>query len=331
MLHLVELLRSLDAQTYRDFEVVISDDNSTDPRVDDVLAFLDRTTFAYTYWRRPQNGRYDVNLRNAIDMSAGDYIVLMGNDDRLSGAGVLGDLAGVLDRFPDAGAIITNYLELGSGTRFARAHATARLGSGPATAAQNFRNYAFVSGIVLHGPAARAASSTIVDGSEMYQMYVGTKIVAGGRSLVGCDAFCIEKDVGIAGEEVDSYRARDVRDLRKARLLPMRHLLRVTWAGLEGLVPAADARRLCGAVATQLYSYTFPFWGVEYRRTKTWLYAANVLLGIRPSVVAARTPLGPVQRAGLWLRYLATGGGSLLVPIRLFDALRPALYRLAKS
>ncbi|MGV8840411.1 MAG: glycosyltransferase family 2 protein [Bauldia sp.] len=330
MLHLIELLRSLDAQSYRDFEVIVSDDNSTDERVDRVLAFLDASSLAYTYWRNASNGRYDVNLRNAIDRSSGDYILLMGNDDRLAGANVVADIAALLDRFPEAGAIITNYFELGSGRAYLRARTTGSVGAGPEAAARNFRNYSFVSGVVLHGDASRAATSPIVDGSEMYQMYLGTKIVAEGRDLVEFDAICIEKDIAIQQEEVDSYRARDVHDLTRARRLPMRDLVRVAWAALKGALSPSDGRRLCYSVATQLYSYTYPFWGFEYRRTKSWWYASNVIFGLRPSVVSSGTPLGPLQRGRLWLRYLALCGGSLLIPVWAFDALRPALYRLAK-
>lgn len=330
MLHLIEALKSFAEQTWRDFEVVISDDNSTDERVAEVLAWLGASDLRYRYWRSPRNARYDGNIRNAIDLSSGDFVLLMGNDDRLAGPGVLAEIAGAVALHPNAGAVITNYRELSSGQLYRRARSTRNAGAGPSVAASNFRNYSFVSGIVLHGGAARSASSPIVDGSEMYQMYLGTKIVAEGRDLVEIDAVCVEKDVSVPGEEVDSYRRNNGHDLGKARQLPMRHLLRVVWAGISASVDRAEGRRICAAAARQLYSFTYPFWGVEYRRTKSWAFAANVMFGVRPSVVAASTPLGIGQRAGLWLRYLVTCGGSLLVPIGAFDALRPRLYRMAK-
>ena len=330
MLHLIEALKSFEVQTYRDFEVVVSDDNSTDERAALVLSFLSQTDLRYKYWRNIRNCGYDGNIRNAIDMSSGEFILLMGNDDRLYGKSVLSDLADAIARYPNAGAIITNYRELGSGRVFTRARSTGSLGSGPIVAAGNFRNYSFVSGIALHGSAARAASSPTVDGSEMYQMYLGTRLVAAGRDLIEVDSICVEKDIRIDGEEVDSYRSKNGHDLAKARHLPMQHLLRVVWAGISSSADIAVGRKICSSAARQLYGYTYPFWGVEYRRTKSWVFAANVVFGVRPSIVAASTPLGIGQRAGLWLQYLLTCGGSLLVPIRAFDALRPRLYRMAK-
>ncbi|MCW5713918.1 MAG: glycosyltransferase family 2 protein [Bauldia sp.] len=330
MLHLLESLRSFAVQTYRDFEVVISDDNSTDERVDQVLAYLRQSDLRFRYWRSATNLGYDGNLRNAIDISSGDYILLMGNDDRLSTPDVMAAVASILARYPNAGAVVTNYRELASGRVFRRAGSTRCIGSGPFIAGDYFRNYSFVSGIVLRGDLARSASSNVVDGSEMYQMYLGTRLVAGGRDLIEFDSVCVDKDIEIEGEEVDSYRRKGGRDLAKARILPMRHLLRVVWAGLSPATGPVIGRKVSASAARQLYSYTFPFWGVEYRRTKSWVFAANVLLGVRPSVVTASTPLGIVQKAGLWLRYLVTCGASLLVPIRAFDALRPSLYRMAK-
>lgn len=330
MMHLIEALKSFAEQVYRDFEIIISDDNSTDDRLEYVLSFLNKTDLSYVYWRNATNNGYDRNIRCAIELSSAEFILLMGNDDRLSGPLVLSELAAAMERYPKAGAMITNYRELTSGQVFRRTGSTGSLGTGPLVAARNFRNYSFVSGIVLHGPSARSATTAAVDGSEMYQMYLGTKLVADGRDLIQIDAVCVEKDLSVNGEEVDSYRRKHGRDLQKARKLPMRHLLRVVWAGIQSSLEPAAGRELCGSAAKQLYSYTYPFWGIEYRRTKSWIFAANVVFGVRPSIVAASTPLSMGQRAALWLRYLVTCGGSLLVPIRAFDALHPRLYRMAK-
>ena len=43
------------------------------------------------------------------------------------------------------------------------------------------------------------------DGSEMYQMFIGTRIIAQGGRLLGLADITVGKNVQVPGEEVDSY------------------------------------------------------------------------------------------------------------------------------
>ena len=47
-----------------------------------------------------------------------------------------------------------------------------------ATAVRAFRHFSFVSGVVLDGPAARKMATDKWDGSEMYQMFLGCRMIA---------------------------------------------------------------------------------------------------------------------------------------------------------
>src|SRR5688500_1835906 len=80
---LIQALRTLAAQTFRDFEVCISDDASTDGRESDLLGFLESSGLQHKYVRQEKNLRYDGNLRAAITMASGRYCFLLGNDDGL--------------------------------------------------------------------------------------------------------------------------------------------------------------------------------------------------------------------------------------------------------
>jgi len=190
-----------------------------------------------------RNLRYDGNLRNAIALSLGEYLVLMGNDDGMSDAAVLRAVHDEVLRFCPVEVAITNYRELPSGRIYRRITKTDVLGSGPATAVSNFRNYSFVSGIILKGDLARQAATEVLDGSEMYQMYLGTRIIATGGRLLGIDRVCVDKDLQIAGQTVDSYRA--LPRLHPCpiveRPLPMVRLLHVVATGL-GSNDAASGR-----------------------------------------------------------------------------------------
>src|SRR5215469_255447 len=66
---LLKACESLRSQTFRSFEVCISDDCSTDGRRGDLLSYLQKSDLVFTYGVTPRNLRYDANLRNAIGFS----------------------------------------------------------------------------------------------------------------------------------------------------------------------------------------------------------------------------------------------------------------------
>jgi len=93
--HLGDLLESLDAQSFRDFEHVVIDGASTDGTVD----LLRRCARPNTVWRsEPDDGISDA-FNKAVLASSGRLILFMGADDRLAGPSVLGDVASALPRF----------------------------------------------------------------------------------------------------------------------------------------------------------------------------------------------------------------------------------------
>jgi glycosyltransferase involved in cell wall biosynthesis len=329
------LIRSIDtfrSQEFRDFELCISDDCSTDGKQSLFLEYLKSSGLVFVYARTKQRLRYDGNLRNAIALSKGRYLLLMGNDDELTGTDTLRVLHDELERFRPVAVAVTNYRELGSGRVDRRTAETKLLGSGPRVAARTFRGYSFLSGVVLQGDAARKAATDVCDGSEMYQMYLGTRLVAEGGYYLGINRLCINKDIQIPGQAVDSYRPHQ--RLRPCpiveRRLPMGRLLEVVATGLEPYHTGVDRERNLLCVATQLYRFTYPFWIIEYRRVQSWRYAVGVLLALRPTVTAKRVALSRASAFRMWLLYILGGAIALILPITLFDFLRPRLYAVAK-
>lgn len=329
---LIQACRTFAAQTFRDFEICISDDCSNDGKDGALRAFLAESGLCFRYRRNAANLRYDGNLRSAIELSRGKYVLLMGNDDGLAGHGVLQRMHDEIEAAGGAVAAIANYREVPTGRVFKRMAHTAVLGSGPALAAATFRDYSFVSGVVLDGERARALSSPIVDGSEMYQMYLGTSLVASGGKLLAVADLCIDKDLQIAGQEVDSYRSRPRLDPCPIvkRPLPMGRLAEVVAAGMRPYTSAGEFDRLLFRVARDLYCYTYPFWGLEYRRTQSWRFALGIVWGFSPHDTVARLGLSRLRLAMLWPIYALSSAAALLVPISVFDFLRPRLYSLAK-
>ncbi len=330
---LIKALSTFDAQTFRDFEVCISDDCSTDSRTEDLLRHLRSSGLTYVYCRSGENLRYDRNLRRAIELSTGRYIWLMGNDDGLSTPDVLAAVRDELIRHAPVAVAITNYREARTGHVYRRMNTTGVLGAGLAAAVGSFRRYSFVSGVIFDGPAARREASPRCDGSEMYQMYLGTRLVGAGGSLLSVDRVCVDKDLQVPGQSVDSYRCfpKPPPWPIVERPLPMGRLLGVVAAGLEQHHSGRERERNLVAAALQLYTFIYPFWGVEYRRVQSWSYALGILLAVRPSRIAQGLGLSPVAMLRLWSRFLLCGAVALVIPISIFDAVSDPLYAIAKQ
>jgi glycosyltransferase involved in cell wall biosynthesis len=329
---LLETCRSLARQDFADFEVCISDDCSTDGREAELLERLQSLGLSFVYRRREENGRYDANLRSAIGLSSGRYCFLLGNDDALASPSTFRQLRDDLQRFGPTGVVITNHADYATGAAVRRVHRTGVVGRGPLVAAQNYRNFSFVSGVVLEGTKARALATPKWDGTEMYQMYLGCRIIAGGEPLVGIDRVTVRKDIQLPGEQVDSYARKPRLDPCPIveRRLNLESFGRLVMDAVDPYVRPADRERCLTSVVVQMLLFTYPYWILEYRRVQSWPYAVGVCLGMRPRNVLAGLRLSPLRRALVGALYAAVSAGGLLVPIGLFDRIRAPLYALAK-
>ncbi|MGA3073010.1 MAG: glycosyltransferase family 2 protein [Bryobacteraceae bacterium] len=327
---LLEACRSLAEQTFRDFEVCISDDRSTDGREAELLTFLQQSPLSFTYQKRETNGRYDANLRASLSLASGKYCFLLGNDDRLASPTVLEELAADIERLGPAAVIMTNFEDFATGAPAERVRRTEIVGAGPAIAAASFRNFSFVSGIVLDRERALAHATSRWDGSEMYQMYVGCRIVAEGGPLLNIRRVTVRKDIQIPDERVDSYalKPRIARCPVTERRLPMVQIGRLV---IDAIAPYQAPGRLLEKVVMQLLLFTYPFWIVEYRRVQSWRYAVGVCLGMRPRNLLENVPISWAGKLRLSFLYGAVSFAGLLVPIKAFQAMQANLYSLAKS
>lgn len=329
---LLEACRSIVTQNFESCEICISDDCSTDGRQQELLDFLEASPMSFAYRRLPQNHRYDANLREAIALSQGDYCFLLGNDDGLATCDTLAQLFEDIRKFAPASVVITNYRESGSSHLFRRVRTTGIAGSGPATAARAFRHFSFVSGIVLDGPTARQMATKRWDGSEMYQMFLGCRMIAAGGRLLTVDRVCINKDLQVAGESVDSYalRPRIAPCPIRERQLPMGKILPLVADALSPFQSEKDRQRSILDIAMQLFVFTYGFWLVEFRRVQSWRYAAGVYLGFQPRHTLPEVRLSLWRYYLLWGLYFWLGISGLLIPLTFFRGLQNRFYAIAK-
>lgn len=331
---LLKALESFRNQSFKAFEVCVSDGGSNDNRWSELVDRLKDSGMAFRFRRHDRNLRYDANLRASIDLASGKYCLLMGNDDELAHPQALEFLHAQLVEHSNAGAVITNYFDNSTGEAVHRMRKQGNLGSGPEVAAANFRNYSFVSGIVLAREAALVHRTEQWDGAEMYQMYLGTRIVAGGRDLLSLTDVLVRKDVQVPGETVDSYA-------RKPRLkpcpieprpLPFNKLGLLVVDALEPALANDMSLRQCvlRKIYYQYLLFPYPYWIIQYRRSQSFRYAIGICLGMSPRRISCGIKGTLITLAFIRFAYSVSTCIGLLVPIALFDAIKPSLYRLAK-
>lgn len=328
---LIEACGSLAAQTFSSFEVCISDDCSTDGREAELTSFLRASGMDFTYARQARNRRYDGNLRGAIALARGKFVFLLGNDDRLAGPGTLERIYEKLAEAAPVHVALTNYAECEKGKEFRRVSRPGTLGGGPAAAVRNFRDFAFVSGVILDTAAARQWSTDRWDGSEMYQMYLACRILAAGGNLLGIDDICVEKDIQIGDDAVESYASVKLakKDLSPV-VLPMAQLGPLVVDAIAPYVSRTRLEKATMSIEAQLLVFTYAFWLVEFRRVQSWKYAVSVYRGLNPKRVLTGSMPSGWRGAAIVLLYRMVGIGGLAAPVRFFEYLRPTLYRLAK-
>ncbi|AFY34225.1 glycosyltransferase family 2 protein [Calothrix sp. PCC 7507] len=330
---LIEACKVLASQTFKDFEICISDDQSTDGRENELIEYLDLSGVSFVYKKQENNLRYDGNIRTSIALAQGKYCFLHGNDDCLASPTTLEDLYQEMQKYESLGVVITNYEDWGTGLKTQRIRQSRLVGSGLEIAATHFRNVAFVTGIVIDRVKAQNCYTDKWDGSEMYQMYVFSRVIASGSLLLELDMSAVRKDIKIPGETVNSH-------VPKSRLNPCpiieRKLPMVLIGQLiaDGIAPYLDnlnRNRVLEIIFIQLYLFTYPFWIIEYRRVQSWKFALGICLGIRPKNTFQGLKLDFSIMLKLYIIYIIFSTITLITPIRVFDRFRDFLFFVSKS
>ena len=116
--YLLKVLYSINEQTYKDIEVVISDDCSTDDTQIVIPKYIQKISSSdsqikFKYIRQPKNLGYDANLRASLESGTGDYLFILGNDDGLNGKDAIQKLVDHLKQFGYPEVTFCNSMEYG--------------------------------------------------------------------------------------------------------------------------------------------------------------------------------------------------------------------------
>ncbi|MEJ7737955.1 MAG: glycosyltransferase family 2 protein [Chitinophagaceae bacterium] len=329
------LLQSLDLiarQTYPDIEVVISDDCSTDDTEERLLALKGLYKYPMVYHRNEKNMGYDANYRKCIELANGEYCIVIGNDDSIFGDGSIAFLSRFLidNNYPEIG--FSNFVMAGDTTDVnKRARQTGVLGSGTKVAMKYYSSFSFVGGLVYKKEAFMRFNTAKHDGSIYAQMYLASVMIASGCRLFSIMEPLVVKD--LVGDESERKSYRDViaskwsnYKVENGGLPSVIHVL------IEGF---RDARvlneKIIFNIFYRVYSVTFPYWVVDYKKNAGLPAAVGLIQGMDPFRVADFTLLNPFNKLRIYLSYLGSAAGGLLMPVALFAKIRNWLYNKVKK
>ena len=327
-------LESLFAQDSQDFEILISDDHSSDDSSTVIPAILQASGRVFRYLRQPRNLGYDANVRFCLLNARGRYVLMLGNDDALASPDVLSRLKDEIQSLGFPQVCVTNYCDWGTGVVTRRVFGTRDLGSGPRVAEHFFRLFSFTSGLIFERCVAALHDTDRWDASIYVQMYLACRIVASGGSLGGLDTVAVKDHIRLEGELVpETYRVK----YRNAPLdFAAKHtgldsVVRVTVDAIAPYVPEDEKSGSIRRIFSQLLTITYPFWLFEYRQLANWGMGFGVARDLWPGKQLAEYDLKPADRLRIWALYAGVTCIGLVFPASLFNRHRHAIASFVRS
>ena len=178
------LLATILDQDYEKFDVLVVEDCS--PRQAEIRAVVERAashlpTRRMRFVANEKNLGFDGNLRRILELSEGTFTFFMGDDDLLR-PGALAKVAAVIEKNPNLGVLLRAYesVDYATGHRIALFRyfpEDRRFPAGAPTMRTFFRRCVSIAGFTIHTASARRLATDHFDGSLLYQLYLGTRVV----------------------------------------------------------------------------------------------------------------------------------------------------------
>lgn len=110
------LLDSIKNQTYKDYEVILTDDSTTE----DVKKAVDESGVVVNYTKNDTRDGSTANWNKAIDKASGDYIKIMHHDDWFTDSESLVKMVRLLDENPEAILAFSGTMQVGTENSYSR-------------------------------------------------------------------------------------------------------------------------------------------------------------------------------------------------------------------
>jgi glycosyltransferase involved in cell wall biosynthesis len=329
--HLEAVLESVAAQTFRDVEIVVSDDASSDDSAGVLPETLRRLGLPFRYYLHPHNVGYDRNVRFSLDAARGRYVMLLANDDELAAPDVLERIHEALATLGYPEVATTNYRDLRTEQTHRRALVTAIAGSGVDAAVSNYRAFSFVSGLLYDRRAVQRERDEMTAGETVfYQVLVACKILAAGGQLATLAVDAVNASISVDGE-----RGRNWADIlrNEPRSFESRDnlsgwLLLAVQRGVLPVISPGEQSSIVRKILIESYAFSYPLGLVEARRQIRWSFAVGYARGLWPASVFRNFVEVPrlrlVDKVRIWFVYAALTAAGLLLPVRALLRARPA-------
>lgn len=329
--YLLQVLNSIDSQTYRGLEVVVSDDCSTDDSERILSELVGKSDSKLVYERQTENIGYDANLRRSLELASGHFLFVLGNDDALATDSSIQEMVDLLVQHGCPGLVTTNYQEFGQPEIIHRRVSQTQCIPGTMESAlANYSCFSFVAGIGFRKDVFDEVNTNAHDGSIYVQIFMAVAAMMGGHDLLKIAKPLVAKDILMDGEKSNSYLdkiARNWKDLSPVTAGLMQ-VLDVLFAAIDGS-STANAHGFKQQAALKIYRTTYPFWLLDYRRHGALPESIRLVRGMRPSI--NRQVLKPVFGFRLWAQFVMSTLIGLTFPIFVFNRIENGLYARIKA
>ena len=330
--YLLRSLKIIELQTYENIEIAISDDCSSDDTEERILELIPNYKYSIVFSKNIVNQGYDRNFRKCIEISTGDYALVIGNDDTLYGNESIEFLVKFLEKnnYPDIG--FCNLIEERTDNSLVeRAFANKVLGSGPTIASKYYSCFSFVGGLIYKRNTFLEFNTSKYDGSVYTQIYLAVLMIASGKQLFSIKEPLVMKDLLLDGKFRNSYRDRIAKKWKEYKVVD---------GGLPSVMNVlinalADAKQLQQKgiyhIFKRMYFVTYPHWILDYKENNAYPEAAGLIMGMRPSKNTNFSKLNWYNKIKIHTLFFVSSFGAVLMPVFLFNKMKTKLYKHFKK
>jgi glycosyltransferase involved in cell wall biosynthesis len=332
---LIQSLHFLECQNHSNFEVVVSDDCSTDNTEEVISGLKNSYNFPIIYHRFDLNRGYDRNLRKSMELATGDYCFVLGNDDTLAHDDVLSELELFLKKhdFPDLG--FCNYCEFSDASKITRrALGTGIIGKGPDIALRNYSSFSFVAGLIFKKSTFDRFNTDRFDKSIYAQIALALNMICNNAVLFSIDKPCVRKDITISnsGEEIKSNSYRDFINRKwyaiQAADGGLKSVINVLCTVLESNNLLTNPR--LNYIFSKILFNTYPYWVIDYKYNNATPASIGLFLGLQPWKINHFNKMSLFLKTKFIIGFQLVTLVALLTPSKLFFTFKEQIYTWMK-
>lgn len=329
--YLLLSLEFIKNQTYKNIEIVISDDCSTDDTETRILEYKKEYCYNIKYFRFDKNVGYDKNTRNALELATGDYCIALGNDDTFNDNFDIEYLCNFLieNNFPEIG--FCNTVDYWNANKIqARCKENRVVGTGKDIALKYYSSFSFISGIIIKKSMFNIINSEKADKSIYFQLYMGVCAILNNGRLFTIVNPMIRSNIRLNGQIANSYLDTLPRNWSQFKVLDggLPQFAFVTMLAFKDC--GYNIGTIYYKIIYRIYTRTYPYWLLNYRSNGSFVGAIGLILGLKLKSFKEYINIPVYYRLKLIGLKLIFSIMGILTPIFIFNLFKSKLYLSGK-